>query len=110
MVQETPRAAQYRQRADAIDTAAKNLSPDDRAAALRHQQALRHLADIEDWVAVEPHVAVNHDYKLAPKIALLPRGPIRANAPGRRVTTHSVEPLGIERPGDMTKHPAPRRR
>lgn len=92
MVQETPRAAQYRQRADAIDSAAKNLSPDDRATALRHQQALRHLADIEDWVAAEPHLAANHDYKLEPKIALLPRGPVRVNAPGRRVTTRPVEP------------------
>jgi hypothetical protein len=100
MVQETPRAARYRQRADAIDTAAKNLSPDDRAAALRHQQALRHLADIEDWVAAEPHVAANHDYKLAPKTVLAPRGPVRANTPGRRVMTRQVELSSGEQPID----------
>lgn len=110
MVQETPRAAQYRQRADAIDTAAKTLSPDDRATALRHQQALRHLADIEDWVSAEPHVVANHDYKLAPKEVLVPRGPVRVNAPGRRVTTRQVELSSAEQPGDVTEHPAPRRR
>jgi hypothetical protein len=108
MVQETPRAAQYRQRADAIESAAKNLSPDDRATALRHQQALRHLADIEDWVAAEPHVAANHDYKLVPKLAPLPRGPVRANAPGRRVTTRQIDPSVAEPPRDAT--PAPRQR
>jgi hypothetical protein len=92
MVQETTRAVEYRKRADAIDVAAQNLSPEDRATALRHQQALRHLADIEDWVSAEPHVAANHDYKLEPRLAALPRGPVRANAPGRRVTTRPTEP------------------
>jgi hypothetical protein len=110
MVQETPRAARYRQRADAIETAAENLSADDRATALRHQQALRHLADIEDWVSAEPHVAANHDYKLAPKLAQLPRGPVRANAPGRRVMTRQVELSSGERPGDAIEHPEPRPR
>jgi hypothetical protein len=110
MVQETPRAARYRQRADAIETASENMSPDDRATALRHQQALRHLADIEDWVSAEPHVAANHDYKLQPKIALLPRGPVRANTPGRRVTSRQVELSNAEQPGDVTEHPAPRQR
>ncbi|MDB5600791.1 MAG: hypothetical protein JWN71_2835 [Xanthobacteraceae bacterium] len=107
MVQETPRAAQYRQRADAIDTAAQSLSPEDRATALRHQQALRHLADIEDWVAAEPHVAANHDYKLEPRPDAPPRGPVRANAPGRRATIRPVEPL--EQARDMTRHPGARR-
>jgi hypothetical protein len=50
---------------------------------------LRHLADIEDWVAAEPHVAANHDYKLEPKVVLPPRGPVRANAPGRRAAIRS---------------------
>jgi len=108
MVQETPRAARYRQRADAIDTAAKNLLPDERAAALRHQQALRHLADIEDWVAAEPHVAANHDYKLAPKL-VPPRGLVRVNSPGRRVTARQDELSSAERPTDVTEDPAPRR-
>lgn len=97
MVQETPRAARYRQRADAIDTAAKNLSDADRATALRHQQALRHLADMEDWVSAEPHVAAKHDYMLEPKNDTRPRGPVRANAPGRRVT----KPAGVSEAAAM---------
>jgi hypothetical protein len=87
----TPRATIYRQRADAIDPNAEGMSAEERATALRHQQALRHLADIEEWVSAEPRVAANYDYELVPKIVVKPSAPMRANARGRRVGTQYTD-------------------